>query len=40
MNNDIEFLVKKSKEGDLKSKEELLNRFKPYIIKKAREIYI
>lgn len=40
MNKDIEFLVKKSKEGDLKAKEELLNRFKPYIIKKVREIYI
>lgn len=40
MNKDIEFLVKKSKDGDLKSKEELLNRFRPYIIKKAREIYI
>lgn len=40
MNKDIELLVKKSKEGHLESKEELLNRFKPYIIKKAREIYI
>ncbi|MCY6369048.1 sigma-70 family RNA polymerase sigma factor [Clostridium ganghwense] len=40
MNKDIELLVKKAKESDLKAKEELLNRFKPYVIKKARGIYI
>lgn len=40
MKNDIENLVKEAKLGDAYAKEELVNKFKPFIIKRAQGVFI